>query len=435
MPVLVTGDTGSDIPLLAGHEDEPVLEPIRYLGGLVDASLLTGMTIMQLGIYGMERDPKRFYNYDRKIAGLAQPDEPWFQDVLAASGLRDLCQVGYTKIHNGMLMAIAERWRLETSSFHLPHGEITITLDDVACLLHLPIRGTLIGHGRLTNEEAMEMPIAELGCKPDDALEEAERTRGAQVRFHTWLRLYDAELLAAHQAVGDEVEADIHKERALRCYFLYLIDTQLFMDMSSSYTDVVYLMYLSDTTHIHEYNWGATVLAYGYYRLGEGCLWKAWILQHFPDIIGWGEVPTYIELMPRASRFNPRRGNREPLPYRRELGRIAAEDIRSDCYVEHRETVSFDEITLYSGWLDTTLTIIVRQLLERVTHGLFSEGSAERRVVDTMIKLAQEVFLYRRNRARTGRALDARGRARSGRGGRGGGGRGGEQQDDVRHTQ
>ncbi|XP_058783698.1 protein MAIN-LIKE 1-like [Vicia villosa] len=201
-------NTGSGVPLLAGHEDEPVPEPIWYPGGPIDASLLT-----RYDDHAARRiwDRERFYIHDQKIAGLAQPDESWFQDVLAASGLRDLCQVGYTTIHNGMMIALAERWHPKTSSFHLPHGEITITLDDVACLLHLPIRGTLLDHGRLTKEEAMEMLIVELGCDPNDALEEVERTRGAYVRFHTLQRLYDVELLAAHQAAGDEVEADIRR--------------------------------------------------------------------------------------------------------------------------------------------------------------------------------------------------------------------------------
>ncbi|XP_058746810.1 uncharacterized protein LOC131619762 [Vicia villosa] len=72
-----------------------------------------------------------------------------------------------------------------------------------------------------------------------------------------------------------------------------------------------------------------------------------------------------------------------------------------------------------------------------IADGLFPKGSAERRVVDNMIRLAQEAFLYCRNRAMTGGALDPRGRARRGHGGHrsGDGGRGGEQQDDVRHTQ
>ncbi|XP_058783156.1 uncharacterized protein LOC131657814 [Vicia villosa] len=210
------------------------------------------------------------------------------------------------------------------------------------------------------------MLIAELGTDLDDAFEEVERTRGAHVRFDFLQQRYDVELLAAEEAVGNEEEADIQRERTIRCYFLYLIGTQLFVDTSSSYTDIVYLTYLSDTTHIHEYNWGGGCIGVQLYRLGEGCLWKVWILQHFPNITGWGEVPTYTELMPRASAFSPRRGNQVPASYRCGLDRMAYEDVHYDCYAEHRETIFFDEITLYSGWLAARSTIIVRYLLERI---------------------------------------------------------------------
>ncbi|XP_058725553.1 uncharacterized protein LOC131596833 [Vicia villosa] len=47
---------------------------------------------------------------------------------------------------------------------------------------------------------------------------------------------------------------------------------------------------------------------------------------------------------------------------------MAAEDIRYDCYGAHRETISFEEITLYSGWLASSSTIVVRYLLKRVTR-------------------------------------------------------------------
>ena len=41
----------------------------------------------------------------------------------------------------GLVSTFAERWHKETSSFHLLVGEVTITLDDVASLQHLPITG------------------------------------------------------------------------------------------------------------------------------------------------------------------------------------------------------------------------------------------------------------------------------------------------------
>jgi hypothetical protein len=36
---------------------------------------------------------------------------------------------------------MVDRWRPETHSFHLPRGEMTVTLEDMAMILGLPIRG------------------------------------------------------------------------------------------------------------------------------------------------------------------------------------------------------------------------------------------------------------------------------------------------------
>ncbi|XP_058782441.1 uncharacterized protein LOC131656893 [Vicia villosa] len=45
---------------------------------------------------------------------------------------------------------------------------------------------------------------------------------------------------------------------------------------------------------------------------------------------------------------------------------MATEDVRYDCYADHRETVSWDDIALYSGWLAVSSTIIVHYLSERI---------------------------------------------------------------------
>ncbi|GAU30353.1 hypothetical protein TSUD_57640 [Trifolium subterraneum] len=53
-----------------------------------------------------------------------------------------------------LLSAFTERWHPETSSFHMPFGEMTITLDDVACLLHIPVRGIFYTPVPVSMEEA-----------------------------------------------------------------------------------------------------------------------------------------------------------------------------------------------------------------------------------------------------------------------------------------
>ncbi|CAK8566905.1 unnamed protein product [Lathyrus sativus] len=202
-----------------------------------------------------------------------------------------------------MLMGFAKRWHLETSSLHLLHDELTVTLDDISCLLHIPIRGTLLRHGRMTKENVREMLVEELGTDPLDALEEVDKTREAHVRFSFLTRRFGEALIAARQADDGPVEVEIQRQHVLRCYFLFLVGTQLFVDTSSIYTNVAYFRYFLDSIQIHEYNWGAATLAYMYSRLGEGGLWKtktmagdvallvAWIFQHFPMISGWGSVP------------------------------------------------------------------------------------------------------------------------------------------------
>jgi hypothetical protein len=43
-----------------------------------------------------------------------------------------------------LLTCLVDRWRPETHTFHLPFGEMTVILNDVAMLTGLPIRGRTV---------------------------------------------------------------------------------------------------------------------------------------------------------------------------------------------------------------------------------------------------------------------------------------------------
>ena len=47
-----------------------------------------------------------------------------------------------------LLSALVDRWRPETRTFHFRWGEMTVTLQDMACLLGLPLSGHAIGLAR-----------------------------------------------------------------------------------------------------------------------------------------------------------------------------------------------------------------------------------------------------------------------------------------------
>jgi len=87
-------------------------------------------------------------NSGRKVRELSKSEDTlrWFWDPAEAFGLHDLIYTGYSSVTHAMIRALCERWYTETSSFHLPVGKMTITMDDLSNLLNLPIDGRMLDH-------------------------------------------------------------------------------------------------------------------------------------------------------------------------------------------------------------------------------------------------------------------------------------------------
>jgi hypothetical protein len=87
-------------------------------------------------------------NHGAKILNLRHPNDNanWFWGPLQESGLHDLVYLGYVTVPHALLVTLCERWHSETNTFHMVLGEMTVTLDDVACLMHLPIEGRMLSH-------------------------------------------------------------------------------------------------------------------------------------------------------------------------------------------------------------------------------------------------------------------------------------------------
>ncbi|KAF1867473.1 hypothetical protein Lal_00049902 [Lupinus albus] len=66
------------------------------------------------------------------------PAEPVLQ-VIRNTAFGKILDIGRAEINNHLIIALVEHWRPETHTFHLPIGECTVTLEDVAYQLGLPI--------------------------------------------------------------------------------------------------------------------------------------------------------------------------------------------------------------------------------------------------------------------------------------------------------
>ena len=98
----------------------------------------------------------------------------------------------------GLISAFVDRWHKETSSFHLPVGEVTITLDDVASLLHLPIIGAFHSFETLHVGEAILIMVELLEVSEEEARAETVQCHEAYV-YLSWLQdIYQSKCEVGH---------------------------------------------------------------------------------------------------------------------------------------------------------------------------------------------------------------------------------------------
>jgi hypothetical protein len=160
-----------------------------------------------------------------------------------------------------LLSAFVERWHPETSSFHMPFGEMTITLYDVACLLHVPVRGDFYDQpSGLSEEAAARVAVDLLGVSYDVAKAETARNRGGYYR-QEWL--YD--LFKRHRQTG-------MFDCGARAYMMLLVGCTIFADKTFSLVDAKYLPLFRNLSNCGRFCWGVAALVTLYEYLGDGSM-------------------------------------------------------------------------------------------------------------------------------------------------------------------
>ncbi|CAL5379579.1 unnamed protein product [Camellia sinensis] len=171
----------TNIPTIDHHMDIPEVDhstdmsgsseefTTSFPGGLVDPSILTNFSChVATKIWNNEeRDLLRCLNHGSKVAN-------WF---LTSEGL--LIQI----FEQG---TVVERWQPETNSFHMPFGDMSVSLDDVSTILGIHVTGTSVSTNKLSWDEAAKVLVKSLEVLEDDAAVELKGARGELVRLE-WL--------------------------------------------------------------------------------------------------------------------------------------------------------------------------------------------------------------------------------------------------------
>lgn len=151
------------------------------------------------------------------------------------------------------ITALVDRWRPETHSFHLPCGEMTVTLQDVSMILALPIRGQPLCFS--TDPKGWrESMKALIGCAPVVP----GMVAGAP---YTWISL--------RYKRCPEHASEEEEQQYARAYVWYVISRTLFADSSGNNAPWMWLKALTgwDT----KISWGSAALAYLYRQVMNSC--------------------------------------------------------------------------------------------------------------------------------------------------------------------
>ena len=65
--------------------------------------------------------------------------DPRITQHIDAVGFIELFKVPNTEVDHTLITALVEQWSLETHTFHLPHGKMCITLQDIEVMLGIPM--------------------------------------------------------------------------------------------------------------------------------------------------------------------------------------------------------------------------------------------------------------------------------------------------------
>lgn len=214
-------------------------------------------------------------------------------------GFYGISQLPFIQLDWHLITALVERWRPETHTFHMPSGEVGLTLQDVSIQFGLPIDGHAVtgNTGLVWVDECERL----LGVRPD-----ARSISGGRLKM-SWLQ-------RVFQQLPSQADEEMIRQYA-RAHILQLMGGMVFADKTSSLVHLMFLPLLEDFGAAGCYSWGAACLAWLYRQLclaadataqeigGAIILLQVWAWDRFPHIAPVRRFTSWEGMRPLACRW------------------------------------------------------------------------------------------------------------------------------------
>ena len=157
------------------------------------------------------------------------------QNIVRPTSLHILPQLLFEVVDHTLISAFVERWHPETNSFHMPFGEMMITLHDVFYILTL---------------------------RPDgNPVRLADDTTGYKSLMHGFRRTYGTDPPTVAFTQLKSLALDTHNRRTANLWLTYTLDLMLFMNKTGNHCHSSLYPLVQDPSSTGQYSWGSTVLA------------------------------------------------------------------------------------------------------------------------------------------------------------------------------
>nr|XP_004490353.1 protein MAIN-LIKE 2-like [Cicer arietinum] len=241
---------------------------------------------------------------------------------------------------------------------------MTITLDDVATLLHISPHGKFFDAPiNVNTNNAARAAYEYLGVAWEEALAEIYYNKYAQYRLQ-WLRDLYSRLIQTNQF-----------ECAARTYLLHLVGCTIFADKTYTRVEEKYVSLFIELDSFRDYSWATATLVFLYDNLKRWscprhstfgrlhdpiigiyvCLYL-WCSAGFTSTslasVSGGDREAVPAHPPRACRWNAKHAvEGELMTYRQRLDALSHEDVLFTPYADDQDNHLFVKISMFSEYL------------------------------------------------------------------------------------